>query len=90
MDNKICVGTVVLSKCGRDKGRHFIVCGHPEDEYVLLADGDVRKTGKPKRKKLKHIKLTGDILSEAKDGIDGLSDKKLKALLKAYSAQAKI
>ena len=47
---------VVISLNGRDAGKRFVVIG-AEDEYVLLADGKGRKIDKPKRKKIKHIKL---------------------------------
>ncbi|MCL2408445.1 MAG: KOW domain-containing RNA-binding protein [Oscillospiraceae bacterium] len=47
---------IVISLNGRDGGKRFIVIG-TEDEYVLLVDGKGRKIDKPKRKKIKHIKL---------------------------------
>ncbi len=50
------LGQVVLSKCGRDKGRYLIVVGLNESkEFVYLSDGDIRKLEKPKKKKVKHI-----------------------------------
>lgn len=52
----ISVGTVVMSKAGRDAKRAFVVVQVVDEEYVLLCDGDLRKLDKPKKKKLKHIK----------------------------------
>lgn len=50
------IGQIVLSKCGRDKNRYFIVVGMDETKnYVFLADGDMRKIEKPKKKKIKHV-----------------------------------
>jgi large subunit ribosomal protein L14e len=49
------VGTVVLSKAGRDAGRYFVVVGKVDDNHVLLSDGDLHKLGHPKKKKLKHL-----------------------------------
>ncbi len=50
------LGQIVLSKCGRDKSRYFIVVSIDENkEYVYLSDGDLRKMEKPKKKKIKHI-----------------------------------
>ena len=46
---------IVLSRSGRDAGKHFVVLA-VEGEYLLLADGRVRKIEKPKRKKLKHTR----------------------------------
>lgn len=67
-------GSYVLSKCGRDRGRLFIVTGIDKigiDEnkenkenienkiFVYLADGMLRKVEKPKKKKLKHVSPVG-------------------------------
>lgn len=50
------LGQIVLSKCGRDNKRYFFVVQIDEcKEYVFIADGDLRKIEKPKRKKLKHL-----------------------------------
>ena len=48
-------GDIVLSKAGRDQGRYFVVM-RCEENFCLLADGDLRKIDKMKRKKNKHIK----------------------------------
>ena len=51
-------GLIVRSKAGRDKGGWFVVLKH-DDIYAYIADGDSRKVESPKRKKLKHLQLTG-------------------------------
>lgn len=48
-------GMIVSSRCGRDRGRSFVVIGKLDEDHVLIADGDTRKTEKPKKKKLKHL-----------------------------------
>lgn len=55
MDLKI--GTVVISKYGRDKGKYMAVINIKEDR-VFLANGKERKLETPKPKNIKHIKLT--------------------------------
>lgn len=55
---KVSIGQVVRSKCGRDAGRYFVVVGK-ENEFVFLADGDMRKVEAPKKKNIKHIQVTG-------------------------------
>ena len=50
------IGRVAVSRAGRDKGRAFLVTG-AEGEFLLLADGRVRKLEKPKRKKRMHVFL---------------------------------
>jgi len=52
------VGLIVRSKAGRDKGGIFIIL-KLEGEYAYLANGDGRKVDCPKKKKLKHLQLTG-------------------------------
>lgn len=47
---------IVIALNGRDKGKHFFVV-EMEDIYAFLSDGKSRRIDKPKRKKLKHLKL---------------------------------
>lgn len=54
---EIKAGSVVRSTAGRDKGGLFIVMS-VDDVYAYLADGDMRKTDRPKKKKLKHIQAS--------------------------------
>ena len=49
------VGDIVISKAGRDKGSFLVVIGFLDDDKLLLADGSLRKTENPKKKKIKHI-----------------------------------
>jgi ribosomal protein L14E/L6E/L27E len=57
------VGDLVISQKGRDEKRIFLVVEKCPEEFVLLADGVIRKIEKPKRKKIKHIKYY-DIANE--------------------------
>ena len=50
-----CIGRVVTSKAGRDKGRTFLIVGLCDENHVYLADGETRKLAAPKKKKLKHL-----------------------------------
>ena len=54
-----CVGCLAYSMCGRDRKRLFCVVGVCGEDFVLLANGDLRKLNRPKRKRLKHLKFTG-------------------------------
>ncbi len=56
------LGQVVYSKAGRDSGRIFVVTKLLDENYVYIADGDLRRFENPKRKKIKHLKLTQDIV----------------------------
>lgn len=57
---EICIGSVVISKAGHDKGGRFAVIGL-DGEYAFIADGNLRKADKPKKKKLKHLQKTNYI-----------------------------
>ena len=47
---------IVLSLCGRDKGKIFFVLGMA-DMYAFICDGRSRRIDRPKRKKLKHLRF---------------------------------
>ncbi|WP_432667291.1 KOW domain-containing RNA-binding protein [Wukongibacter baidiensis] len=52
---EVAIGQFVKSKAGRDKDRVFIVIDIIDELYVLIADGDLRKMEKAKKKKIKHL-----------------------------------
>ena len=58
------IGRLVISRAGRDKGRPFLIVGIWDENHVLLADGALRTMLRPKKKKLRHLKVTG-VSSEA-------------------------
>ena len=51
---EVSAGMVVRSTAGRDKGDLFIVISR-EGDYAYLANGELRKVDRPKKKKLKHL-----------------------------------
>ena len=69
--NKIPVeiGRVVVSKCGRDEGRLFLVTGEIDEDFVLIADGDTRKVAKQKKKRRKHLKPTLECRNDLRERI---------------------
>ena len=48
-------GDIVFSIAGRDSGGYFVVVD-ADDSFAMICDGKSRKTDKPKRKKIKHLK----------------------------------
>ena len=69
--NKIPVeiGRVVISKCGRDEGRIFLVTGEIDEDFVLISDGDTHKIAKQKKKRRKHLKPTLSASAELRERI---------------------
>ncbi|MBP7176670.1 MAG: KOW domain-containing RNA-binding protein [Thermoclostridium sp.] len=51
------IGRAAYSKAGRDKGKLFIVVGIVNEDFVLIADGDLRPAERPKKKRLKHLRF---------------------------------
>lgn len=51
------MGRLVVSTAGRDGGRVFVIVGTAGDEYLLLSDGKLRPIEKPKKKKLRHVRI---------------------------------
>lgn len=54
----IKIGQVVTSKAGRDVGRDFFIIKLIDNQFVYIADGELRSLENPKKKKLKHLLLT--------------------------------
>lgn len=54
-------GRLVRSKAGRDKTRTLAVLA-VDGQMLLLADGNLRKIERPKRKKTRHVAPTATVL----------------------------
>ena len=76
----------MYSKCGRDKGRTFIVIDFDE-EFIYLADGDLRKLEKPKKKKLKHVQMVNKVDLGIKEKLEKgyILDADLRKAIKAFN-----
>ncbi len=63
--NKLPVelGSIVISKAGRDQGRAFVVVGEVDDDFVMVANGGLRKMDRQKKKRRKHLKPTGRVVA---------------------------
>ncbi len=83
---EIKVGSIVRSKAGRDKGDFFIVLS-ADGDYVYLANGELRKVDKPKKKKLKHLQGTEQvsefIINKLSQGLKVTNSEVRKALAQA-------
>ncbi len=51
-------GTICVSAQGRDEGVTYAVVSVVSPQFVLVADGNRKKLSCPKRKNLKHLRLT--------------------------------
>lgn len=57
------IGRVAVSTAGRDKGRYFVILDIIDEQYVYIVDGDLRTKDRPKRKKIRHLKLCPQVLT---------------------------
>ena len=79
---KIEKGRVVKANAGRDKGSYFVITDM-KDNYVFIADGKRRKLSLPKRKNLKHLRFTDNVIE-----LNDMTDKKLRNVLSRYLRRA--
>lgn len=85
---EIKVGSVVFSKAGRDQGKFYVVMEIVDDNYVKIADGDLRRVDAPKLKKIKHLVNQGDVierLAEKFDESKKVFDAEVKSALRSYN-----
>ncbi len=76
---RIVEGMIVCSDAGHDKDRFGVVL-KLEGNFAAVADGKLRTLAKPKRKNVKHLKPTAQIVDLAQC----CTDKKLRAVCWPY------
>jgi ribosomal protein L14E/L6E/L27E len=59
-DKEIIPGKVVISTCGHDEGRIYVVVKEI-DCFVEVCDGHIRSLDHPKRKRRTHVRPVGEI-----------------------------
>ncbi len=85
----IDVGSVVLSKQGRDKGCYFLVTAVSKG-FVFLADGGMRKLATPKKKNVKHVSDSGvklDVIAQKLAEGKKVFDSEVKSALRQLNQQ---
>jgi large subunit ribosomal protein L14e len=80
-------GGVVISKAGRDAGSEFIIIKVPEDRFVYVCDGRIRRIEKPKKKNIRHLEYNGtviDILNEKLNNNMKVTNAEIRKALESY------
>lgn len=86
------IGSVVLSKMGRDSGRYFIVVDKFQSnnsDFLLIADGEFHKLNNPKKKNVKHISNTQVVNSSIAEKLvlgKKVFDSEVRSALKEFNA----
>ena len=77
------IGRVVTAKAGRDSGRSFVVVAAEGEEFVMICDGGLRKSARPKKKKLKHLAFESERIDlSSMPGDPGCADAFIRKALK--------
>jgi hypothetical protein len=74
---------VVTSRAGRDAGDRYVVVATAGEDIVLVADGQRRGAGRPKRKNIKHLVVhgpAGPLAGRLREG-QAATDEDLRAAL---------
>ena len=80
-------GHIVRSIAGRDKGELFIVL-RTEDNYAYIANGKLRRVERPKKKKLRHLQISGhvsDSVLNVLESAEAVTDCIVRKALAEYS-----
>ena len=87
VEKSLILGSVVKSRVGRDRKRVFIVVGFTEvkgEMRLLVTDGRLRKTDKPKLKNPRHVRLIGRLGGEEIAQLGGADDESIRKILASY------
>ena len=66
----IRIGQVVFSKAGRDEGKYYMVLEVLDEKSVTIVDGSLRKFSNPKKKNIKHLRITEEVLEAIAEKIN--------------------
>ena len=91
MLREFTLGRIVISRRGRDKGRPFVIVG-VDGTYLYLADGRLRKLGRPKKKKSMHVQITESISWETAEKLaaGSLQDADLRKVLLRFGNSGEV
>ena len=81
------IGMLAVSRAGHDSKTTYVIIDE-EDEYVYLADGQIRTVDRPKRKNKKHIQVIKKVKLDKP--ADGFKDIEVKRTIKMYQEEANV
>ncbi|HOJ76576.1 MAG TPA: KOW domain-containing RNA-binding protein [Bacillota bacterium] len=62
-------GQLVRSIAGRDKGQYYLIWDFIGDKYIEVVDGIKHPVNKPKKKNLKHVRVTMVVATQIEEAI---------------------
>ncbi|WAH37412.1 KOW domain-containing RNA-binding protein [Alicyclobacillus dauci] len=63
------VGSVVEVIQGRDAGLVAVVVGHADERFLFIADGSMRRSDKPKKKNISHVRKMAYVAQDVAEKI---------------------
>ena len=78
-------GQLVRSIAGRDQGMYYIIWDMFGEKYIEVVDGVKHTISKPKKKNLKHIRITMIVATEIEEAVlrgDLLKDSQITVAIK--------
>ena len=85
MENNFLIGDVVLSLCGHDKNRLYVVVGIDKINEIVIIDGKYHLKDNPKKKNPKHLqKVAHDDFIIEKVNSSTATNAEIHKLIKAY------
>ncbi|NLY74229.1 MAG: RNA-binding protein [Firmicutes bacterium] len=83
-------GQMVESIQGRDCRQYYLIIGLIGDKYLLLVDGHKHPLAKPKRKNIKHVRVTMYVAKDIEERVlrgEPLSNSQIKSALERLKNQ---
>ena len=77
-------GDIVISRAGHDAGKPFIVVAEVGAEFVLIADGELRRVENPKLKRKRHLRVADQ------SGIENPTNAALKKRIKQFNSDRRL
>ncbi len=85
MENNFIIGDVVLSLCGHDKNRLYVVVGIDKTDKIVIIDGRYHLRSNPKKKNPKHLlKIAHDYFIIERVNSNNATDAEIHRLIKAW------
>jgi len=63
------LGQIVFIKSGRDAGQYAIIVRLVDERFVFLADGDIKRFDRPKKKNIQHLQLVDYVSPEVQSSL---------------------
>jgi large subunit ribosomal protein L14e len=81
---------LVRSIRGRDRNHYYLIVGMAGEQFIKTVNGKNHPLAKPKRKNLKHVKVTMLVAKELENAMakgDGIMDSEIVSIIKRMTKE---